>query len=1195
MSYTITELVSAMQTALNQLNHIMLGSDVEVVTINAVTKPTISKAINDAVVAGFSAIQAATSGRKAYQTKANMDADLAPAANTLAEVWGDSTAANNGVYAKLGASGAGSWTKSLYDPVTALKNDIYAAALKYSSGVLTNGGAFNGAVFFDGTTSVGATDATGGWKIPAGQTGRGTYNRYRWTFTADKSAKLAGRKVRFVVMLKSSANLLTTLMSFGHGTASVGGSGTFENKTYYQEASDRVVIQFDYRFVGTETEVNSYLQVNGSQTVLAADAWLAATSQHWSAIDAAGSKEVLDMYLASMQAAIDTLKASMAYNYLSSGNLREVLVPSSQVFNGASYTVTQTAMGALIPALSTGQNSYMAYHMPIGEISENLPGATVRMRLEFRTSANFKSKYGGLSVNVNGNKGTNQGVAGSFVTEQVDSDTLVVTGDYVLKGFRDELMGPYIQLGTALDTSAERYFYLESATYWVVNSGQLGKTGVDAMLEQKLRAFEVSSGDLKQVAGSEGEQFNGGEVYDGGWGIRVPAGASGLTTYRRYRFDADLLKKYVGTKLRLEMTLTTSADFTNETNLAGNLSVWYDNAGPSYSAAPLYLTKLSSTKIVAVGYLTIAGHETDLGPYIKNTTPGVRTTDGTWTLADMRFTFVQSGDEDESVLEQMSDYRTRVAASVATPSEVSYVQTVVVKPDGTGNYTTLKDACAMAAGVSALQRALIKVYPGVYADTNYYIPNFCDVVGIGERDQVWLKGELPDNVAVATIPTVQTIWMNQTSRLRNLKITARNMRYPIHSDSGASGYRALQEIEDCYVEHLGNQGAKDYQTSIGGNPNGVWGSEHAWGCGTHSGQRIYSRGTHWVSRTSPFYFHTNRDFAEPCYVEVDRSHVICTTDTGNALVVQALGSGQPDRFVVKDSVVRGPMNINDQPWLSLLPENQRANRMEVEVTISGCGPVAWDSSQQAATLELRSIAGASSAVAVGGTGAEALFGKQPDVRPGSDGYAGRVYGIWSIADGSSYFETSMGKRLGDCTATAKTLNITFDGSINRSIVLNQNYTAMDNNTVLGLLNAALADGAGRAFFISDPWENRAKVYQPDYDRVAKNTGTTAILKGMAVAMNGSQHNVRVMTSADAATLFYGVAMEDMPVGQFGRVQKGGQVFSSHLLFDGTPSIGFGDTLVVSASQPGRFIEAAGTPLLRCVEVRGSRIAMEVLA
>ncbi len=46
-----------------------------------------------------------------YATKANADADLVHAANTLAIVYNDSTAANNGLYKKLGASAAGSWTR----------------------------------------------------------------------------------------------------------------------------------------------------------------------------------------------------------------------------------------------------------------------------------------------------------------------------------------------------------------------------------------------------------------------------------------------------------------------------------------------------------------------------------------------------------------------------------------------------------------------------------------------------------------------------------------------------------------------------------------------------------------------------------------------------------------------------------------------------------------------------------------------------------------------------------------------------------------------------------------------------------------------------------------------------------------------------------------------------------------------------
>jgi len=47
----------------------------------------------------------------AYATLAAINADLAHAASTLAIVYGDSTAANNGTYVKAGGSGVGSWSR----------------------------------------------------------------------------------------------------------------------------------------------------------------------------------------------------------------------------------------------------------------------------------------------------------------------------------------------------------------------------------------------------------------------------------------------------------------------------------------------------------------------------------------------------------------------------------------------------------------------------------------------------------------------------------------------------------------------------------------------------------------------------------------------------------------------------------------------------------------------------------------------------------------------------------------------------------------------------------------------------------------------------------------------------------------------------------------------------------------------------
>ena len=51
------------------------------------------------------------SGGRVYISKTELTADLAHAAKTMAWVIGDATAANNGIYQKQGASGAGSWTR----------------------------------------------------------------------------------------------------------------------------------------------------------------------------------------------------------------------------------------------------------------------------------------------------------------------------------------------------------------------------------------------------------------------------------------------------------------------------------------------------------------------------------------------------------------------------------------------------------------------------------------------------------------------------------------------------------------------------------------------------------------------------------------------------------------------------------------------------------------------------------------------------------------------------------------------------------------------------------------------------------------------------------------------------------------------------------------------------------------------------
>lgn len=76
------------------------------VTLGGVATPSIRNLVAGLIDGG---------GVVAYQTKAELNADLAHAENTLAFVTNDETASNLGWYIKVGASGTGSWKQSTYD------------------------------------------------------------------------------------------------------------------------------------------------------------------------------------------------------------------------------------------------------------------------------------------------------------------------------------------------------------------------------------------------------------------------------------------------------------------------------------------------------------------------------------------------------------------------------------------------------------------------------------------------------------------------------------------------------------------------------------------------------------------------------------------------------------------------------------------------------------------------------------------------------------------------------------------------------------------------------------------------------------------------------------------------------------------------------------------------------------------------
>jgi hypothetical protein len=103
---TFFNLVEELQTLINGLDKIVSGGDTETTTINGVNKDSISKVISDK----FGQLSAMMQGRTPYSTKALLDASSSPTTDTLAEVWNDPIATNNGIYGYTGSA----WVASSY-------------------------------------------------------------------------------------------------------------------------------------------------------------------------------------------------------------------------------------------------------------------------------------------------------------------------------------------------------------------------------------------------------------------------------------------------------------------------------------------------------------------------------------------------------------------------------------------------------------------------------------------------------------------------------------------------------------------------------------------------------------------------------------------------------------------------------------------------------------------------------------------------------------------------------------------------------------------------------------------------------------------------------------------------------------------------------------------------------------------------
>ena len=186
------------------------------------------------------------------------------------------------------------------------------------------------------------------------------------------------------------------------------------------------------------------------------------------------------------------------------------------------------------------------------------------------------------------------------------------------------------------------------------------------------------------------------------------------------------------------------------------------------------------------------------------------------------------------------------------------------------DFTTIKDAIASVTKLSKNNVYDIYIDDGIYTEYAITLPDHVNLIGVsGNRDKCIIKGELPDSATEEEITTNSTINLMDSNTIENLTITAKNLRYPIHSESGGTHTDWKQILNNCHVEHLGNT-----------SPNNKWTSYHAWGEGASSGAYAEFNNCTFKSSAEPWYVHEFAylpDIPKPYHHIINNCKIINTT------------------------------------------------------------------------------------------------------------------------------------------------------------------------------------------------------------------------------------------------------------------------------------------------------------------------------
>lgn len=191
-------------------------------------------------------------------------------------------------------------------------------------------------------------------------------------------------------------------------------------------------------------------------------------------------------------------------------------------------------------------------------------------------------------------------------------------------------------------------------------------------------------------------------------------------------------------------------------------------------------------------------------------------------------------------------------------------------------YTTITSAVASITDSSKDQIYDIVIDNGIYEERDITLPNYVNIIGAsGNKDKCIIQGYLPADTDPSDISPSSTFNISNNNEFHNVTITAQNMRYPVHNESGGTIMNWNQIVDNCYIWHKGNEEAKQYQEENDGDPSLIWSSIHAWGEGASSGAYLkVSNSTFRSDGGNAFYTHAAPTISKPYIHILENCHLL---------------------------------------------------------------------------------------------------------------------------------------------------------------------------------------------------------------------------------------------------------------------------------------------------------------------------------